>query len=126
MIGSNDTEKKVETVFQDFENNGEVPPKTAETIKSLFSDDTEESLNALGTLCETVSASENFDEETIDCSKIEPSGGEPSNATTTIANFWGEACKIVCPIIAEKVLDPSAVDIKGMVEWCIKNPGKCT
>lgn len=115
LMASNDTKENLVTIYEDLENKGKVPPKTAETINSLFSEDTEESLNALGTLCETASERENFDEGTIDCSVLETSGGD---ATTTIESAWGELGKILFAILVEDLVKEMK-DSKGVVGgWC--------
>jgi hypothetical protein len=118
LMASNDTKKNLVTIYEDLENKGKVPPKTAETINSLFSEDTEESLNALGTLCKTASERENFDEGTIDCSVLETSGGEPSNETTTIESVWGDLGKILFGIVVNDLVK-SYKESKGVVgTWC--------
>lgn len=115
LMASNDTKKNLVTIYEDLENRGKVPPKTAETINSLFSEDTEESLNALGTLCETASESENSDKQTIDCKVLEISGGD---ATTTIESVWGEFGKIIFTLVVEGLVK-EIKDSKGVVGgWC--------
>jgi hypothetical protein len=124
LMASNDTKKKVEVIFGDLENKGEVPPRTTEAIESLLTGNSDESLNALGTLCNIVSANQTNDTGAVDCDKLEVSGGE--SGTTTIEGFWGELGKIVFGILVEKPID-KATEHEGIIaEWCKLNPGKCT
>jgi hypothetical protein len=75
---------KIAVMFGELEKRGKVPLKTTQAIKSLLSDNAEESKKGLVKLCNIESTVKSFNVGAIDCSVLEGLEGSEAKAVTLI------------------------------------------
>lgn len=82
LTTTKNADDKIVVMFDELEKRGKVPLKTTQAIKSLLSDNAEESKKGLVKLCNIESTVKSFNVGAIDCSVLEGLKGSEAKAVT--------------------------------------------